>query len=268
MNIPIVNLTIQHKKLRKEINRAIQGVLDRADFILGQDVAKFEEEFAAYCGTKCAVGVDSGLSALELSLRAFEIGPGDEVIVPAHTNIATAAAVTFAGATPLFVDVDSQTMNMDVEKVEYAITSHTKAILPVHIYGLPADMKPILDIAERYKLVVIEDACQAHGATYRGRRTGGLGHAAGFSFYPTKTSVHAAMQAWSQQMMKMLPKRSVYCAIAAKGSRTFMNSHPSTVASITCKLRSCGSSCTILMNGSAHAAVWPCCITSFCQIPM
>ncbi len=186
MNIPWIDLTIQHHNLRNEINAAIQGVLDRGDFILGQEVAKLEEEFAAYCGTKFAVGVDSGLSALELSLRAFDIGPGHEVIVPAHTFTATAAAVTFAGATPVFVDVDPETWNMDVEKIEEAITPRTKAILPVHLYGLPADMHMILGIAEKYNLKLIEDGCQAHGAIYKGRRVGSLGHAAGFSFYPTK----------------------------------------------------------------------------------
>lgn len=186
MKIPFVELTTQHKQLRNQINDVIQGVLDRGDFILGQDVSKLEEEFAAYCGTKYAIGVDSGLSALELSLRAFGVGPGHEVIVPAHTFTATAAAVTFTGATPVFVDVDPETWNIDVDKVEDAITSQTKAIVPVHLYGLPADMHMILGIAEKYNLVVVEDACQAHGAMYKGYRTGSFGNAAGFSFYPTK----------------------------------------------------------------------------------
>jgi dTDP-4-amino-4,6-dideoxygalactose transaminase len=186
MNIPLIDLTIQHKNLRVEINQAIQGVLDRTDFILGQDVAKFEEEFAAYCGTKYAVGVDNGLSALELSLRALGVGSGDEVIVPAHTFTATAAAITFSGASPVFVDVDPVTWNIDVTKIEAAITSHTKAIVPVHLYGLPADMESVLMIAKKHNLVVVEDACQAHGAKYKGQRTGSFGNAAGFSFYPTK----------------------------------------------------------------------------------
>jgi dTDP-4-amino-4,6-dideoxygalactose transaminase len=186
MNIPWIDLTVQHRNLRNEINLAIQGVLDRADFILGQDVNKLEEEFAAYCGTKYAVGVDSGLSALELSLRALAIGPGDEVIVPAHTFTASAAAVTLAGAVPVFVDVDPQTWNLDAERVEVAITSRTRAIMPVHLYGLPADMHMILGIAEKYNLAVVEDACQAHGAKYKGKVTGSMGNAGGFSFYPTK----------------------------------------------------------------------------------
>lgn len=186
MNVPWIDLTQQHHELREEINAAIQGVLDHADFILGQDVHKLEEEFAAYCGTQFAVGVDSGLSALELSLRALGIGPGHEVIVPAHTFTATAAAVTFTGATPVFVDVDPDTWTLDTKKIEDAITPHTKAILPVHLYGLPADMHMILGIAEKYELLVIEDACQAHGAKYKGHRAGSMGNAAGFSFYPTK----------------------------------------------------------------------------------
>jgi len=186
MNIPLIDLTIQHRNLRNEINAAIQGVLDRADFILGQDVTKLEDEFAAYCGAKYAIGVDSGLSALEISLRAFGIGPGHEVIVPAHTFAATASAVTLTGATPIFVDVDPETWNIDPKQIESAITSRTKAIIPVHLYGLPADMNMILGLADKYNLVVIEDACQAHGAKYHGQRTGSLGNAAAFSFYPTK----------------------------------------------------------------------------------
>ncbi|MEW5827595.1 MAG: DegT/DnrJ/EryC1/StrS family aminotransferase [Chloroflexota bacterium] len=186
MNVPLIDLSIQHKELRAEINQALDNILDHCDFILGQDVTRFEEEFAAYCGTRYAVGVDSGLSALELSLRALGVGPGDEVIVPAHTFTATAAAITFAGATPVFVDVDPVTWNIDVEKIEEAVTPRTKAILPVHLYGLPADMNVILGIAEKHGLVVVEDACQAHGAVYKGQKIGSLGNAAGFSFYPTK----------------------------------------------------------------------------------
>ncbi len=186
MSVPLIDLTTQHQKLQPEINRAIQGIFDRADFILGQDVTRFEEEFASYCGAKYAVGVDNGLSALELSLRAFGVGPGDEVIVPTHTFTATAAAITFTGAKPVFVDADPLTFNIDTTKIEDAITPRTKAILPVHLYGLPADMNMILGIAEKHGLVVIEDACQAHGAKYKGMMTGSMGNATAFSFYPTK----------------------------------------------------------------------------------
>jgi dTDP-4-amino-4,6-dideoxygalactose transaminase len=186
MNVPFVDLQAQHRSIRHELNQVIQRVMKRADFALGEDVARFEEEFAAFCGTRYAVGVDSGLSALELSLRAFGIGPGDEVIVPAHTFIATAAAVTFAGARPVLVDVDPTTYNMDVSQIGAAITPRTRAIIPVHLYGLPAEMDAILGLADKHDLVVIEDACQAHGAHYKGRRVGSLGHASAFSFYPTK----------------------------------------------------------------------------------
>jgi len=186
VNVPFVDLQAQHRTIRDELNQAIQRVMDRCDFALGQDVVRFEEEFAAFCGTRHAVGVDSGLSALELSLRALGIGPGDEVIVPAHTFIATAAAVTFAGARPILVDVDPATYNIDVAQVEAAITPRTRAIIPVHLYGLPAAMDAIMSLADRHDLAVIEDACQAHGAYYKGRRVGSLGHAAAFSFYPTK----------------------------------------------------------------------------------
>lgn len=186
MNVPFVDLRAQHSAMQTELNEAIQGVFERADFALGKDVSRFEEEFAGFCGTKYAVGMDSGLSALELSLRAFGVGPGDEVIVPAHTFIATAAAVTFAGAKPILVDVEPATYNIAVDQLEAAVTPRTRAIIPVHLYGLPADMDPVLDTADRHDLVVIEDACQAHGADYKGRRAGSLGHAAAFSFYPTK----------------------------------------------------------------------------------
>lgn len=186
MDVPLIDLKTQHRALRDELDRAIQRVMDRADFALGEDVARLEEEFAAFCGTRYAVGVDSGLSALELSLRALGVGPDDEVIVPAHTFIATAAAVTFAGARPVLVDADPTMYNIDVARIEAAITPDTRAIIPVHLYGLPAEMDAILDLAKEHDLFVVEDACQAHGARYRGERVGSLGDAGAFSFYPTK----------------------------------------------------------------------------------
>ena len=158
MNVPFIDLRAQHRTLRIELNQAIQQVMEQADFALGKDVGRFEDEFAAFCGTRYAVGVDSGLAALELSLRAFGIGPGDEVIVPAHTFIATAAAVTFAGAKPILVDVDPTTYNVDVGHAEAALTPRTRAIIPVHLYGMPADMDPIMHMAETHGLAVIEDA--------------------------------------------------------------------------------------------------------------
>jgi dTDP-4-amino-4,6-dideoxygalactose transaminase len=175
-----------HEELEAEACEAIAAVLREGDFILGAPVGAFEEEWAAYCGTRFAVGTDSGLSALELALRAYGIGPGDEVITTANTFIATAFAVVHAGATPVLVDVDADTLTMDPARLEEAITPRTRAVVPVHLYGQPADMDAIVQVADAHGLVVLEDACQAHGARYRGRRAGSLGHAAAFSFYPAK----------------------------------------------------------------------------------
>ena len=186
-DIPFVDLTAQYTGIADEIDEAIDRILRTSEFILGRDVEGFEQEFARYCECEYGVGVDSGASALELALRAYGVGPGDEVIVPANTFIATALAVSCTGATPVLVDIDPATHTIDVTRLDGAITSRTKAILPVHLYGQPADMDPILDIAGRQGLVVIEDACQAHGARYKGRRVGSLGDiAAAFSFYPSK----------------------------------------------------------------------------------
>jgi dTDP-4-amino-4,6-dideoxygalactose transaminase len=155
-------------------------------YILGQEVETFEAEFAAYCEARYCIGVGNGFDALHLILRAMDIGTGDEIIVPANTCIATWLAVSYAGATPIPVEPDEKTYNIDPTRIEEIITENTKAIMPVHLYGQPADMDPIIDIAKRYDLKVIEDAAQAHGARYKGKRVGGLGDAAGFSFYPGK----------------------------------------------------------------------------------
>lgn len=186
MNVPFISLRTQHHAIQKELDQAIQRVMQRTDFALGADVAQFEEEFAIFCRTRHAVGVDSGLSALKLILRALEIGSGDEVIVPAHTFIATAAAATFVGARPVFVDINPNTYNIDVTQIEAKITPRTKAVVPVHLYGLVAEMDTILNLSDKHGFLVIEDACQAHGAYYKSKRAGSLGHAAAFSFYPSK----------------------------------------------------------------------------------
>jgi dTDP-4-amino-4,6-dideoxygalactose transaminase len=186
LNVPFLDLKAQHQPIQAEINAALGKIFDQTAFILGDAVAEFEREFAAYTGTRYAVGVDNGLSGLKLALEAYGIGPGDEVIVPANTFIATASAVTFVGARVVLVDADLDTYQIDVNKIEAAITPRTRAIIPVHLYGIPADMDAIMDIARRHNLVVIEDACQAHGARYKGRRVGTIGHAAAFSFYPGK----------------------------------------------------------------------------------
>jgi dTDP-4-amino-4,6-dideoxygalactose transaminase len=184
--IPFVDLRAQYLSIKSEIDAAIQGVLESCQFTLGSEVAKFEEEFAAYCGVKHGIGVNTGTSALHLALLAAEIGPGDEVITVPFTFVATVAAIHYTGATPVFVDVDPETLTMDPAALEQAITPRTRAILPVHLHGQTADMDPILAIARRHGLLVIEDACQAHGAEYRGRRAGSLGDMACFSFYPGK----------------------------------------------------------------------------------
>lgn len=184
--VPFVDLKAQYNSIREEVNSAIANVLENTAFILGNEVVAFEEEFSAYSGARFGIGVSSGTSALHLSLLAAGIGPGDEVITVPFTFVATVAAVVYTGATPVFVDVDPVTFTMDVSQIERAITPKTKAILPVHLYGQAADMDPILEIARRHNLVVIEDACQAHGAEYKGRRTGSLGDLGCFSFYPGK----------------------------------------------------------------------------------
>jgi dTDP-4-amino-4,6-dideoxygalactose transaminase len=184
--IPFVDLKAQYVSIKSEVNAAIQGVLDSCQFTLGSEVAKFEEEFAAFSGAKIGVGVNTGTSALHLALLAANIGPGDEVITVPFTFVATVAAIRYTGATPVLVDIDPVTFNMDPAAVAAAITPRTKAIIPVHLYGQAADMDPIVALARKHGLVVIEDACQAHAAEYKGRRVGSLGDMACFSFYPGK----------------------------------------------------------------------------------
>jgi dTDP-4-amino-4,6-dideoxygalactose transaminase len=186
MNIPLVDLKAQYAPLKEEILAGIAEALDGMHLFLGQNVQNLETEFAQYCNVKHAIGVSSGTDAIHMILRAMDIGPGDEVITVAHTFIATAEAILLAGAQPVFIDIHPQTYLMDVDQIEKAITPRTKAILPVHLYGQMADMDAILDIADRYGLRVIEDACQAHGAEYKGHRSGSLGDAGAFSFYFSK----------------------------------------------------------------------------------
>ncbi len=186
MNVPLVDLRTQHEELHDEIHEAIQGVIDRADFILGTEVGAFEEEFAEFCGAKHCIGVGSGLDALTLAMRGLGIGRDDEVITTANTFIATALAIKHTGATPVFVDHDPDTHTLDPRNLSAAITSRTKAIVPVHLYGHPADMDAIRTVADEHGLIIVEDAAQAHGARYNGRRCGSLGQAAAFSFYPGK----------------------------------------------------------------------------------
>ena len=184
--IPFLDVPAIYAELREEIDAAVQSVMASGAYILGPEVTAFEEEFAAYCGTEHAIGVGSGLDALRLVLLAYGVGPGDEVIVPSNTFIATWLAVSQAGGTPVAVEPDPVTHNITAEGIEPAITDRTRAIMPVHLYGQPADMDGIVALGSRHEIPVVEDAAQAQGARYKGRRAGSLGDAAGFSFYPGK----------------------------------------------------------------------------------
>jgi dTDP-4-amino-4,6-dideoxygalactose transaminase len=186
VTVRFVDLLAQRADVGDEVEAVVVRALRSTDLVLGHEVERFEDELAEFCGVEGAVGTDSGLSALELILRAFRVGPGDEVITAANSFIATALAITATGATPVLVDVDPHTYTMAPLLFEAAITERTKAVIPVHLYGHPAEMDPLRAIAHRHGLVVVEDACQAHGARYRGRRAGSLGDAAAFSFYPSK----------------------------------------------------------------------------------
>src|SRR5215469_16150251 len=186
IQVPFLDLKAQYQSIKPEIDAAIARVLDTAQFVLGSEVAGFEREFAAYCGADECIALNSGTSALHLALLAAGIGPGDDVITVPFTFVASVAAILYAGARPILVDIEPHSFTMDPAAIEGAVTPRTKAILPVHLYGQPADMDPILEVAQRHNLVVIEDAAQAHGAKYKGRPAGSLADIACFSFYPTK----------------------------------------------------------------------------------
>jgi len=186
MKVPVLDLQAEYVQLRDEILPALDRVCQSASFVLGQEVEAFEREFADFCGTRHCVALANGTAALHLGLLALGVQADDEVITTPNTFLATAEAITYCGAVPVFVDIDPATANLDPKLIERAITPRTRAILPVHLYGRPADMDPIREIASRHNLRILEDAAQAHGARYRGRRAGSLGHAAVFSFYPTK----------------------------------------------------------------------------------
>ena len=186
MNIPFLDLKNSYLELKEDLDAAYQRVMQSGWYILGEEVKAFELEFATYCGAKYCIGVGNGLEALHLILRAYGIGEGDEVIVPANTYIATWLAVSYAGAKPVPVEPVPSTFNINPDRIEAALSRHTRSIIPVHLYGQTADIDPIIEIARRYGLKVIEDAAQSHGACYKGRQVGILGDAAGFSFYPGK----------------------------------------------------------------------------------
>src|SRR5262249_44889840 len=186
MEVPYFDLKAQYEGIREEVLAALDHVGRSASFILGAEVAAFEQEFAAYCEAKHCIALNSGTSALHLALRAAGVGPGDEVSTTSNAFIATAEAIEYTGAHPVFVDIDPATANIDPSRVEAALTSRSKAILPVHLYGRPADLDALMEIGRRLGLPVIEDACQAHGARWHGKRVGGVGLAAAGRFYPSK----------------------------------------------------------------------------------
>ncbi len=186
MSVPFIDFTEQNRLIRSQVDAGLQGVIEKASFIMGPDVKKFEDEFAAYCGVKYAVGVNSGTDALYLALAGLDVGEGDEVILPTYTFIATALCVSYTGARVVFVDIEEGSYNMDPAKLEKAITKKTKVILPVHLYGQMANMDEILAVANKHGIAVLEDSCQAHGTRYKGHRSGAMGQAGCFSFYPTK----------------------------------------------------------------------------------
>ncbi len=186
MEIPYLDLQAQYQSIKSEIDKAIHGVLDSSAYVLGEAVGRFECDFAGYCQATYAIGVNSGTNALTLALRALDIGPGAEVITAANTFVATVAAIAHTGARPVLVDVDQQSRNLDPKLLPLAMSNATKAIIPVHLYGRPAEMDPILNLARKYEVPVIEDAAQAHGAYYHGQRVGSMGRMAAFSFYPGK----------------------------------------------------------------------------------
>lgn len=186
MKIPLVDLKAQYLTIKDEVDAAINHVVNTCNFIMGEEVSLFEEEFAVFCGAQHAIGVASGTAALQLALHACDIGAGDEVITTPFTFIATTEAISLRGARPVFVDINPDTYNLNPARIEAALTPKTKAIIPVHLYGQPADMQPILNIARRHNLVVIEDAAQAHGAKYQGQQVGTLADVACFSFFPGK----------------------------------------------------------------------------------
>lgn len=186
LQIPAEDLTRQYQQIKSEIADAIETVLPSGKYTLGPNLEKFERQFADFCGVKHCIGISNGTEALHIALAAMDVGHGDEVITQANTYVATAFAINYCSAKPVFVDIESQYSNMDASLIEAKITERTRAIIPVHMYGHPVDMDPIMELAEKYNLQVLEDASHAHGAAYRGRRTGSLGHAAAFSFYPSK----------------------------------------------------------------------------------
>ncbi len=237
--IPLVDLQAQYRSIKAEVDLAVARVMENGQFILGPEVEAFETEFAAFCGAKFAVGLNSGTSALHLALLAAGIGAGDEVITVPMTFVATVAAILYTGARPVFVDIDSQSCTMDPERLEAAVTPRTKAILPVHLYGRVAEMDPIMAVAKRHNLLVIEDAAQAHAAAYHGRKAGTIGAIGCFSFYPGKNLGAYGEAGAVVTDDPEIGARSGCCGTGGRSGGTTTNATAITIDSKGCRPPSC-----------------------------
>ena len=252
-----MDLKAQYQTIKSEIDAAVMGVLESGAYVLGPEVEALEREFARYCGTTDAIAVNSGTSALHLALLSVGVGAGDEVITTPFTFVATIAAIEYTGARPVLVDIDPRTFTIDPAQIEAAITSKTKAIVPVHLYGQTADMRPILEIGERHGIPVIEDAAQAHGAAYQGRKAGSLGELGCFSFYPAKN-----LGAYGEG--GMVTTSNPRLAQTVRASRDWgqvrnqiMLPRATTIGWTRCRARCSASSSGISMHGTQRAAIVP-----------
>jgi len=271
MNVPFVDLKTQYQTIKDDIDMAIAAVIGDTAFVSGKYARAFEADFASYIGVHHCVGVGNGTDALFMAMHGFGLGSGDEVITAANTFIATAEGITWSGATPVFVDCEENSFNIDPTLIEAAITEKTRAILPVHLYGQPAEMDPILELAQQHDLLVIEDAAQAHGAVYRGRKAGSMGHCGCFSFYPGKNlgaygdaggvvtedaRLAERIRALGDHgsLVKYQHGASAPSAITAAWSSTSTIFPASTVASTASRPRCCRSSCAIWTPGPTDAS--------------
>jgi dTDP-4-amino-4,6-dideoxygalactose transaminase len=268
MKVPLVDLGAQHRQLEPELRAAYERVFQRSCFILGSEAERFEAAFSSYLGVAECVAVNSGTAALQLTLEALEIGPDDEVITVPFTFTATAEAISTLGARPVFVDVDPVSYTMDPAQVEGAITGRTRALLPVHLYGQPADMDPLLELARRHKLALVEDACQAHGAEYKGRKTGSLGTAGCFSFYPSKNLGCCGEGGAVVTNDPQLAERVACCATMAQSPNTSTAFRGTISAWKGCRALFLPSSSRTSTNGTSGEEIWLNTMTGCFQVPI
>jgi hypothetical protein len=257
LTLPLVDLKRQYLSIKEEIDAALLDTVASTHYILGDAVARFEEEFAAYCGVRCCVGVGSGTAAIHLTLEALGVSDGDEVIVPANTFFGTVLPVMRLRATPVLVDCDRQTATIDVDLVSKAISSRTKAVLAVHLYGHPSDMDPLQELCTSHGVFLVEDACQAHGARYKERRAGALGKAAAFSSIPPRILARTGTLARSRLMMRNSPTASSSCEISARQTSTSMSQKGGMSASTRFRPPCSASSCGISTAGTRFVANTP-----------